>query len=361
MNFRRLPLYAAAASLALAPAHLNAQTTVATDPVGFTTVTITPGNGTARRQTMMSIPLLDAASVSGLSSGTISGVTSNSIVVSNAAWTPGALSLPSEPCVIQITSGAAAGRFFLIASSAATGGASGSAPLANTATTVFISSISLTPTTNNLANAGVAAGDTFKIYACDTLSWFGSPVTTGILGGANAASADNVIVNVNGSLATYYYNTSTSNWTRSSPPSVANSVALLPSYGVIYSRLGSNALSFVTTGQVPVISNQVAVKNSGSTVLSSYWPTTNTLRGLGIQNLPGWVIGTNQTSTDNVMVVSGGSAVTYYYNGTNWRRFPIPSNQDTNLIPVGSSVQIIKKGAAPGFTTLSQNVPYTLN
>ena len=362
MKLHRLPLYAAAASLALAPAHLNAQTTVATDPVGFTTVTITPGSGSARKTTMMSIPLLDVdSSVSGLTSGTISSVTSNSIVVTNAGWTAGALSQPATPFVVQITSGAAAGRFFLVASSATTGGASGGAALANTATNLFISTISLTPITNNLANAGVAPGDTFKFFACDTLSWFGSPATTGIRGGANAASADNVIVNVNGSLATYFYNTSTSNWTRSSPPSVANNVALLPSYGVNYSRLGSNALSFVSTGQVPVISNKVAVKNSGSTVISSYWPTTNTLRGLGIQNLPGWVIGTNQTSTDNVMVFSGGSAVTYYYNGTNWRRFPLPSSQDNVLIPVGSSIQIIKKGSAAGFSTLSQNVPYTLN
>lgn len=362
MKLLPLPLYAAAVFLAFAPAHLHAQTTVATDPVGFTTVTITPGSGTARKQTMLSIPLLDVdSSVAGLSTGTISSVTSNSIIVTNAGWTAGALSQPATPFVVQLTSGSAAGRFFLVASSAATGGASGGATLANTATNLFISSISLAPVTNNLANAGVSAGDTFKLYACDTLGWFGSPATTGILGGSNAASADNIIVNVNGSLTSYYYNTSTSNWTRSSPPSVANNVALLPSYGVRYSRLASNALSFVTTGQVPVISNKVAVKNSGATVLSSYWPITNTLRSLGIQNLPGWVIGSNQTSTDNVQVVAAGTVSTYYYNGTNWRKFPLPSSQDNVAIPIGSSVQIIKKGSAAGYSTLSQAVPYTLN
>jgi len=364
MKLHRLPLLAVAASFALPHINLNAQTTVATDPVGFTTVTITPGTGTARKQTMMSIPLLDVdSSVSGLAAGTISAVTSNSIVVSNAGWTPGALSQPATPFVVQITSGPAAGRFFLVASSATTGGASGGAALANTATNVFISSLSLTPVTNNLVNAGISAGNNFKLYACDTLSWFGTPGTTGIRGGSNAASADNVVVTINGATTTYFFNTNSTNWQASSGPSSSRSnVALLPSYGVSYSRLGSNALSFVTTGQVPTTNNSVAIKNSGVTVLSSYWPTTNTLRGLNIQNLPGWVAGTTQAATDNVMIVSSGNATTYFYNGTNWRRGSGPtSSQDNVSIPIGSSVQIIKKGSATGYSTLSQVVPYTLN
>jgi hypothetical protein len=362
MNLNRLSLLSLVASFALPQTSINAQTTVTTDPVGFTTITVTPGTGTARRQTMMSIPLLDVdSSVSGLTTGTISAVTSNSIVVTNAGWTPGELSRPASPFVVQITSGPAAGRFFLVASSAATNGSSGNAALANTATNLFISSIDMTTVTNNLANVGVAAGNGFKLFACDTLSWFGSPATTGIRGGSNPVSADNIVVTVNGTPVTYFFNTTTSNWTRSSPPSVANNVALSPNYGVTYSRLDSNNLSFVSTGQVPVLSNAVAVKNSGPTMLSSYWPTTNTLRGLGIQNLPGWVVGTNQTATDNVVVVANGTATTYYYNGTNWRRFPLPASQDNVAIPIGSAVQIIKKGSAPGYSTLARPVPYSLN
>ncbi len=362
MKLHRLPLIALATSFALSQPNLNAQTTVATDPVGFTTINVTPGTGSSRRQTLLSIPLLDVdSSVLGLTVGTITSVASNSIVVSNAGWTPGALSQPSSPFVVQITSGPAAGRFFLVASSAASNGSSGSAALANTATSLFISALDMTPVTNNLANVGVAAGNGYKLFACDTLSWFGSPSATGIRGGSNASSADNIIVTINGSPATYFFNTNTSNWTRSSPPSVANNVALSPNYGVTYSRLASNSLSFVSTGQVPVLSNAVAVKNSGVTILSSYWPTTNNLRGLGIQNLPGWVVGTNQTSSDNVVVVANGSATTYYYNGTNWRRFPLPASQDAVNIPIGSAVQIIKKGNAAGFSTLARPVPYTLN
>lgn len=338
------------------------EASVKTDPVGFTTISVTPGNGTARKVTMLSIPLLEVdSSVTGLTAGTITAVASNSIIVSNAGWVPGALSQPDSPFLVQITSGDAAGRYFLVASSAAENGSSGRADLANTATNLFISSIDMAQVSNDLANAGVAAGDGFKLFACDTLSWFGSPETTGILGGANARAADNIIVTVNGTPTTYYFNTANSNWTRSSPPSIANNVALSPNYGVMYSRLGSENLSFVSTGQVPVVSSAAAVKNFGSTVLSSYWPTTNNLRSLGIQDLPGWVSGTNQANTDNVMVVANGVAYTYYYNGANWRRFPLPSNQDNVVIPIGSAVQIIKKGNAAGYSTLARPIPYTLD
>jgi len=362
MKLHRLPLLTAVAIFALPHVDLNAQTTVATDPVGFTTINVTPGTGTARKQTLLSIPLLDVDStVSGLTAGTISAVTSNSIVVSNAGWTPGALSQPSTPFVVQITGGPAAGRFFLVASSATTGGASGGAALANTSSNLFISSIDLQQITNNLANVGVAAGATFKLYACDTLSWFGTPATTGIRGGTNAAGADNVVVTVNGTPTTYYFNTSSNNWVRSPINSSAANVALVPNYGVAYNRLGSNALSFISTGQVPVTNRIVPIKNGGTTVLAQYWPIATNLVSLGIQNLPGWVIGTNQVSTDNVVVVAGGTPSTYYFNGTNWRRFPLPGSQDNVQIPIGAAVQIIKKGNAAGYSSLSQPVPYTLN
>ena len=362
MKLHRLPLFIAVALFVLPHANLNAQTTVATDPVGFTTINVTPGTGTSRKQTLLSIPLLDVDStVTGLTSGTISAVTSNSIVVSNAGWTPGALSQPASPFVIQITSGPAAGRFFLVASSANTGGASGSAALANTTSNIFISTIDGQQISNNLANVGVAANATFKLYACDTLSWFGTPATTGIRGGTSAAGADNVVVTVNGTPTTYYFNTSSNNWVRSPINSSAANVALVPNFGVAYNRLGSSALSFISTGQVPVTNRIVPIKNGGTTVLAQYWPAASSLKSLGIQSLPGWVVGTNHTSTDNVVVVAGGTPSTYYYNGSNWRRFPLSASQDNVQIPIGAAVQIIKKGNAAGYSSLSQSVPYTLN
>jgi hypothetical protein len=364
MKLPRLPLLALAAIGAIA--QLNAQTTVATDPVGFTTISITnAGSATGRRASVISIPLLvvDPA-VGDLSSGTITAAASNSITVSNANWTPGALSQPASPYVIQITSGAAAGRMFLVASSATTSGALGGVSSANTSSNLFISSADVTQITN-LPAAGVTAGNTFRLFACDTLGdFFGSPATTGIRGGTAATNADNIIVTVNNTASTYYYNTSSNAWLRSPTTFGASNVALVPNNGVVYNRLGgSNSLSLISIGQVPVTNRVAPIRNAGTTVLSQYWPVAGTLRGLGIQNLSGWVSTPTATSlTDNVVVTAGGTATTYYYNGTNWRRTSGPTtSQDTVSIPIGSAVQVIKKGNTTGFSSLTQSVPYTLN
>jgi len=365
MNFVRFSLIASIASTFALPS-ANAQTTATTDPVGFTSIVVTNAStATGRRSSVISIPLLDVdSSISGLSSGIITAAASNSITVSNANWTLGALSQPSTPFVIQITSGAAAGRMFLVASSAGTSGALGSAATANTASNLFISTADVTQI-SNLPAAGVTAGDSFRLFACDTLgSAFGTPASTGIRGGTNAANADQIIITVNNAATTYYYNTSSNAWLRSPTTFGASNVALVPNNGLVYNRLGgTSALTFVSTGQVPVTNRVAPIRNSGTTVLSQYWPVAGTLRGLGIQNLPGWVsTPTATSSTDNVAVTSGGSQTLYFYNGTNWRRTSGPTNsQDNVAIPIGSAVQIIKKGAAPGFSTLTQTMPYSLN
>lgn len=147
----------------------KAQTTATTDPVGFVTVGITAGTGSAKRNTLFSVPLLETESIQGQIAGTITGVTASTISNSNAGWAAGALSQPATPYLIQITSGAAEGRLFLISSSTNTGGAV--AGTANTATTVTVSSVDSTQV--DLSSLGIVAGtDTYKIYACDTLSSF---------------------------------------------------------------------------------------------------------------------------------------------------------------------------------------------
>jgi hypothetical protein len=292
-------------------------------------------------------------------------------VVTNANWTPGALSQPSAPFVVQITSGAAAGTMLLVAANANTAGASGGAALANTSSNLFISALDLTRYGNSLSNAGISAGDGFKLFACDTLSSaFGAPGSTpgssnSILGGTNAATADNVVVTVNGTPTTYYYNTTSSQWVRSPINSAAGNVALVPNYGVSYNRQSSNAFSFVLTGQVPVTNRIVSIRNGGSTVLAQYWPTATTLNSLGLQNLPNWVKGTNQAATDNVIINTSGTPVTYYYfsSGTTnqWRRFPLATSQDNVSIPIGAAVTVVKKASASTFTNLVQAIPYNLN
>ena len=344
---------------ALTLSSTRAQETATTDPVGFVTVGITAGTGTAKRNTLFSVPLMETESITGQVAGTITGVTANTISNSNAGWTAGALSQPATPYLIQITSGAAEGRLFLISSSASTGGAI--AGTANTATTVTVSSVDAAQV--DLTTLGIVPGtDTYKIYACDTLSsFFGTPATTGILGGTSAANADSVVAVVNGSSSTYFYNTTASRWARvfTGSPDASN-VPLLPYYGVQYSRLGNTALSFVVTGGVPTEPRKVAVKNSGTTLLSQFWPVESTLQGSGLSSVV--TAGASAAVADTVVLTSGGSASTYFFDGTNWRRvFTGSPISNTTPIPIGTTVQIVRKGTAPGFSTFAQNVPYTLN
>ena len=236
-----------------------------------------------------------------------------------------------------------------------------SSTAANTATTLTVSSTD-TAQVPNLATLGVANGDSYRIYACDTLaSFFGAPTPTGVTGGTAPNNADTIVITVNGSATTYYYSTSLGRWTRVAfgNPNASNT-PLLPYYGMQYQRIGSTALSFVTTGNVPTVDRRVQIKNSGITLLAQYWPATSTLSSLGLQSMPGWAAGSAKTG-DNVLVLSGGSSITYFYDGTNWRRsaFGNPISNDV-VIPIGSAVQIVKKGTAGGYATLNQPLPYSL-
>ncbi len=356
MNITRFSLAAAFASSVLLTG-ANGQTTATTEPVGYVTVGITAGTGSAKKNTLFSVPLMETEAIDGQVAGIITGVTANTISNSNAGWTAGALSQPATPYLIQITSGEAEGRLFLISSSANTGGAI--AGTANTGTTVTVSSIDTTQV--NLTTLGIVSGDTYKIFACDTLSsFFGTPASSGVQGGTAAASADTIVAVSNGVPSTYFYNTTSVKWVKvafGSPD--ASNVPLLPYYGIQYSRLANTALSFVVTGQVPTQQREVAVKNSGTTVVSQFWPTDTTLGTSGLSSVV--TSGATATLADTVILTANGVVSTYFYNGTNWKKvaFGTP-NADTTVLAIGTSMQIVRKGSASGYSTLTQPVPYTL-
>jgi hypothetical protein len=357
MNFLRFCLIASVTSTFALPSAIA--NTATTDPVGFVTVSLTPGTGSAKKNTFFSVPLMEVESIDGQVSGVITGVTATTISNTNAGWQPGQLSNPAAPYLIQITSGAAEGRLFLIASSANTGGAT--AGTANTATAVSVSSVDSAQT--DLSTLGIVVGtDTYKIYACDTLStFFGTPASTGILGGTSANNADTIVAIVNGSASTYFYSTTASRWARAAlgNPDASN-VPLLPYYGIQYSRLSTNPWSRTVTGGVPVEPRKVAVKNSGNTILSQFWPVDSTLATSGLSTVV--TAGANANSADTVRLTSGGSVNTYFFDGTNWRRQALgsPLANDTP-IPLGTAMQIFRRGSAAGYTTLNQVVPYASN
>lgn len=339
------------ATLSLPPA--QGQETATTDPVGFVTVDVAPGNGTAKTTTLMSLPLLESNEIQGQVSGVITGLTANSLSNASAGWSSGALSVPATPFAVMITSGAAEGRMFLI-----------STTVANTDTTLTISANDATQV--DLTQLGIVAGtDTYKIYACDTLSsFFGAPASSGVLGGTTANASDTLTLVSNGTASTFYFNTTLGRWTKAAfgNPDASNE-PLLPFYGIQYARLSSAPLSFTVTGGVPTIKRQVEVKNSGPTLLAQYWPAGSTLATLGLQAIPGWRAGANASVADTVVLTSSGSASTYFYDGTNWRRVAFGSPISDNVsVDVGTTIKIARKGSTQtDYDTLEQNLPYTLN
>jgi hypothetical protein len=339
-----------AAALLAATPFASAQNAT-TDPVGFVTANITAGTGSTKALTLFSAPLLDSPALDGAMVGTVTSFTSNSISNSSAAWTAGQLSNAATPNLIQITSGNATGRMFLISTSPA-----------NTDTTVTISQTDSQLV--NLTQIGLSNGDSYKILACDTLSTlFGTPASTGVLGGANSTVSDTVTLVFNGSASTYFYSTTLSRWTRvaGGNPDATNT-AVPPYYGIQYSRLAASPLSFTFTGNVPVQGRIQNVNDSGLTLISQYFPVDSTLASLGLQNIPGWVSNASSSLADKVILVSDGSASTYWFNGTNWRRIAGGSPiSDTTVIAPGTSIRINKLGTSASSSAYNQPIPYTLN
>jgi hypothetical protein len=351
----KIPPRVFALLIGLAVLEAPAQTVVQGEAFGYVRINITAGTGTTKTSSLVSIPLLEDASITGNSAGRITGVTATSLTASGAGWAPGQLSTVAAPYLIEITSGAAQGRMLLIASSAP-----------NTTDTVTIPNDEATRV-GDLRNLGInTSSDTYRIRPVDTLSsFFGTPGSTGVLGGASAAVADTIVMVSNGSATTYFYKTDATpapRWSRvafGSPD--ASNTPILPDSGVRYERRANTPLQFIVTGKVPAGQRRVAVKNSGITVLSPFWPVSQTLNDLALQTIPNWGSANSATSADTLTLISGGSALTYFFDGSNWRRVAFGSPlSGTTVVPVGSSIQINKRGSAGGYSEYQDPAPYSL-
>jgi hypothetical protein len=337
---------------ALAPGSASvAATNGPTTPVGYASKIIAAGNGSTKKVTPVSAPLEFIASAGGRLSGTLSGVTATTLSNSAAGWTAGELSTSATPHLLKLTGGAAAGRTFLLSTSTA-----------NTATTVTIDPADAAQ--GDLTALGVVAGDTYEISRCDTLlSLFGTPATTGILGGTTSASADSLQLAVNGVVETYFYSTTQNRWTQatSGNPDASNT-PIRADQGVLYARLGAIPLELTITGRVPATARAVVVKNSGVTLLSHSWPAATTLAGSQIAQISGWTSNNAAAAADKVKIYTAGTLFTYWFDGVNWRKQVLGSPLSNEvIIPAGSAVTLEQIGSQAGHSTLTQTLPYPLN
>lgn len=324
---------------------------VSTVPEGVFTVNITAAAPNNSVITLLSLPLTGVATAAGQMAGRLTGVTANSLTNANAGWTAGSLSTAATPYCIRITSGVAEGYTFLISTSTA-----------NTATTVTVDAEEAGQV--NLTTLGLVTGvngDTYEIITCDTIgSVFGTPQTTGILGGPTSTSADIVQMMVQGTWREYFYNTTLSRWARLGPGTASANVPIRPDTAIIYNRRGTTPLSITVAGRVPSSDRRAIVKSSGVTFLATNWPVDTTLLGSKIHLIPGWVTGTSYQTADIAQMFVSGTWREYYYNGTQWKRVGPGTVSDNVVIPAGTAVLLNRKGSATSVTALTQSLPYSL-
>lgn len=305
------------------------------------TTTLAAGTGTARTNTFLSLPLLGTLSASGQLSGVVTGVTATTFTNANAGWTAGQLSNPASPCLVQFTSGAALGRAFLL-----------STATANTATTA-----TLDPSQSaSLAALGVTAGDAYELVPCPTIaSVFGTPATTGILGGVSANEADQVQIFSGNTWKKYYFNTTSGSWRQASLETAAGNIPIPPSTAVLFSRLAASPLTLSLQGRSSRTRRVADIAGTGITPLSSTALTGQTLAAAGMETLPGWVSGASPASADTVMLWSANTWKKYYFDGSHWRAVSLNTLADSVAIPAGGGMLISRAGSAPGSTPLIQN------
>jgi len=349
MRIKSAFLSFAAAALAVLPLANAQNVTATTDPVGFVTTNITASSdGVNFATTFISPALFQTSSVNGTLSGNLTSVTSSTVTVTNAGWVASELS--TAQAYVLLNSGNATGVLLRVS--------------ANTADTLTVDALGA-----DLLTLGVAAGDTFKLIEGDTvLTMFGTP-SNGVVGGNatqySSSKTDRVVIrDTSGNLRTLYYNTDSNKWLRSGSASDQGSIPISPYAGVYYSRIGTAALSMVTTGSVPTQSIKLLVPATGSAFFARVFPTEGTLTGLGFQNLSGWTntsqSGITTTNVDRVVTVdASGTIRSFYYTGTQWRRAGSTSDQSSTTIPVGGAVYTVRQSSG-STQPLAVTIPYSL-
>lgn len=328
-------------------------TTLRSEAFGYAKVSIVGGTGGTKRASFFSAPLLSDAVVQGRVTGTITGANGTTVTSAGAGWTVSQLAQTTAPVVLEVVGGpeesTAIGRTFLVT--------------ANTSDTATLSLLS-----GDTFEVSNLIGHQYRLRAADTLlSIFGTPSSSGITGATNPNDADTVVVIEGGTVTrTYYYNTNLERWARvglGGTSSDFSHVPILPDVGVVFTRNSDVGLEFLVTGTLPEGARRLPVRNAGTTLLPQSWPVTRTLAEFGLQDLGNWVKNSDPELADAV-VLRGSDFVprTFFHDGTDWRELRLGRPISNNfVIPVGSAVQINKRGSATGYTALAQAAPYSLD
>jgi len=332
--------------LLASPLPLFAGNSASSIPQGYVEITIPAGDPSAPSVATFSIPtnLIPSPDFVGKASGFIDSVTQNTIFSDKAEWEAGALSLPSAPYFVRITSGAATGLTFQISTTEA-----------NTSSTLTVLTQGL-----DLTKLGIAGGDTYKIFPGDTLaSFFG----TSTQGGTSAATADNVNIFTDGVWRVFYYHSTSGQWREGSLPINRNNMVLRPDWGITFYRRGDTPLRYVLLGETPSTDVKIVVNNHGPTYIGGVFPVDETLGTSGLESSPLWVKSGDSGEASTLNVWDGSVWRNYNYSASSgqWREGSLPVNRNNVLLPAGTPLIVNLWGDNEGVSILNRTLPYSLD
>ncbi|AHF93341.1 hypothetical protein OPIT5_27110 [Opitutaceae bacterium TAV5] len=333
------------AALVVLATALPAQDGLISDQVvGYLPAVIRAGTGTTKTWTVLSLPLTITPGTQ--ITGRITALTANTLTDAGADWSAGAWSTPAAPWFIRITSGASAGRSFLV-----------STTTPSTATTLTLDE-SGTADLTTLSIATGEEGDTFGILAAETLSTL-FPAGSGVLGGSDVDNSDVLQIIRSGISITFYYDALAGHWIEAASGADASDTVIPPDSALLYGRLANTPINLTLAGAVQGDDRRAGVKSSGLTLLSNAWPVPVTLAESGIQNLPGWVSASSPSSADQVQILASGVWKKYFHDGTRWRQATLGNPvKDTEIIPAAAGVLINRTGSTAGSVIFHQTAPY---
>jgi uncharacterized protein (TIGR02597 family) len=334
-NMKKLNL--SLAFLALAAMSVNAQTTVNSGIVGYTTINVRAKTGAANALSFVSLNVhRPSVFVGSVASKSLDG-TSRSIITSlGASLVNNALIATGSKCYVRITSGSNAGQISEVVS--------------NTATTITVA---------QNWDSFLDVGTTYEVRPYWTLAT-AFPAGGGLAGGTSGTTADNVTV-INPSTGVgdvFFYSSSASQWRKGVTDN--SNYYILPGSGILISRKSGTPVNIVMVGEVlmgPVQQNVLAGSSTAqkTTFVANPYPlASKTLATSGLYTgvaSTGLVGGTSGTTADNLIIYDPvtGVASSYFYNTSvsQWRKGVTDSSNVT--IPDGSAVLVTRKANRPTF------------
>lgn len=331
-----------------------AQTTSATTPVGFVTMTIAGGGtSSAPVYTFTSLGLVNPIAFQ--STTTTSTVGTTAIGDTAATWANNAYNSTTAGAppthFVEILSGPAAGSMYDIVTTDGTG-----------------KSLTVSPT---LA-AGVTTGVSYAIRPHWTLaSVFGVTNQNGLAAG-DITTADQIQLFRNGGYLTYYYQATGvfggAGWRKTGDSFADVSTAVIyPDDGIVIARKQSTATSIIIQGAVKTGQSSIPVTTGFSLLGNVYAAAMN----LGTANLytgdpaTGLAAG-DITTADQVMFWNGTGFNTYYYQaagvfgGAGWRATGDSfADASSTPIPVGAALFVKRAGAT--FNWVAPQTPANFN